>query len=300
MRLDVEFPSRGLKCRGWLYVPDASVAKQPGPAIVMGHGFSAVKEMFQLSAYAKRFEDAGFITLVFDFRFLGASDGSPRGHIISHEQQEDYRNAITWLSLQPEVDAERIGAWGTSYSGGHVLHLAAFDRRIKAVVAQVPTINPVEQIVYRSGKDGLDQLMGMLVADRQQRFEDGAVNYVKIVGLPGEVSALSAPDAYEAMMRSAAGAPNWINQVTLESLENYIEYLPTASIELISPTPLMMVLAEEDSLIPVELARSAFDRAGEPKELHTFPCGHFEVYETEPWFSQAVNSMVGWYAEYLD
>ena len=84
MRREVEFPSRGLKCRGWLYVPDTSAVNQPMPAIVMAHGFSAVKEMFQLSAYAERFEEAGFITLVFDFRFLGASDGNPRGKIISH------------------------------------------------------------------------------------------------------------------------------------------------------------------------------------------------------------------------
>ena len=299
MRRDVEFPSGGSLCRGWLYGPDAPARMQPAPAIVMAHGFSAVKEMFQLSSYAERFEAAGFMVLVFDFRFLGASDGNPRGQIISHEQQEDYRNAITWMSLQPEVDEDRIGVWGTSLSGGHVLHLAAFDKRIKTVVAQVPTIDPVKQIVHRSGKDGLERFMGMLATDRSQRFKDGTVNYVKLVGLPGELSVLSVPDAYEAMTRNAAKAPNWINQVTLESMENYVEYVPTASIELISPTPLLMVLAEQDSIIPVELARAAFDRAGDPKNLLVLPCGHFEVYETEPWFSDAVSSMVEWYTKYL-
>ena len=103
MRRDIEFPSGGALCRGWLYGPDASVVKQPAPAIVMAHGFSAVKEMFRLSTYAEHFEAGGFVVLVFDFRFLGASDGTPRGQIISHEQQEDYRNAISWMSLQPEA-----------------------------------------------------------------------------------------------------------------------------------------------------------------------------------------------------
>lgn len=78
-----------------------------------------------------------------------------------------------------------------------------------------------------------------------------------------------------------------------------VGYHPTASIELISPTPLLMILAEQDSLIPVELARAAFDRAGDPKELHTFPRGHFEVYESEPWFTKAVSSMVEWSTKYL-
>ncbi len=122
---------------------------------------------------------------------------------------------------------------------------------------------------------------------------------MKIVAPLGEVVALSSPDAYEAMNRNAEAAPSWANQVTLESLENYVEYVPTANIELISPTPLLMVLAEQDSLIPVELAREAFERAGEPKQIQAFACGHFEVYETEPWFSKAVESMVEWYKKYL-
>ena len=88
MRGDIEFPSGGSQCRGWLYVPNASEVKRPAPAIVMAPGFSAVKEMFHLSSYAERVEAAGFAVLVFDFRFLGASDGNPRGQIISHEPQE--------------------------------------------------------------------------------------------------------------------------------------------------------------------------------------------------------------------
>ncbi|WP_084786410.1 alpha/beta hydrolase [Mastigocladopsis repens] len=59
----------------------------------------------------------------------------------STEQHEDFRNAITWTQLQSEVDPERIGLWGFSYSGGHALHLAAFDPRVKAIVAQMPTVN---------------------------------------------------------------------------------------------------------------------------------------------------------------
>lgn len=112
MQRDVEFRSKGVRCRGWLYVPDDLVKGNAAAAIVMAHGFSAVKEMFQVSRYAGRFKDAGFVTLVFDFRFLGASEGDPRGQIVSHEQCEDIRNAITWLSRQPEVDEDRIGVWG--------------------------------------------------------------------------------------------------------------------------------------------------------------------------------------------
>ena len=299
MRREVEFPSKGLQCRGWLYVPKDFAEGQSAPAIVMAHGFSAVKEMFHLDRYAEAFAEAGFVTLVFDFRFLGASDGTPRGHIISREQCEDIRNAITWLARQPEVDENRIGAWGTSYSGGHVMHVAAFDRRIKAVVAQVPTIDPVEQVLRRSGRDGLERLMGMLAMDREQRFDGQPSRSVKVVAPKGELSALGVPEAYEAMSRQAKNAPSWANSVTLESLEDYIQYSPTAAIELISPTPLLMVVAEKDTLIPLDLAKAAFSRAGEPKSLHLAPCGHFEIYEKEPWFSRAVGRMVEWFAIHL-
>ncbi len=299
MQRDVEFSSKGLQCRGWLYVPDELANGDAAPAIVMAPGFSAVKEMFQVSRYAEKFTDAGFVTLIFDFRFLGASEGDPRGHIVSHEQREDISNAITWLSRQPEVDEARVGVWGTSLSGGHVMHLAGFDRRIKAVVSQVPTINPVEQIIRRSGRDGLERLMEMLAPDRERRFDGEPSSEMKVVAPEGELAALSGPEAYEAMSRHATTAPSWVNSVTLESLEDYVQYLPTARIELISPTPFLMVVAEEDSVIPADLQKAAFERAGEPKALHLGSCGHFEIYEKEPWFSEAVDRMVAWYTTHL-
>ena len=299
MRREVEFPSKGLQCRGWLYVPEDLTEDHSAPALVMGHGFSAVKEMFHLSRYAEKFEAAGFVTLVFDFRFLGASDGNPRGRILSYEQCEDIRNAITWLTRRPEVDKDRIGAWGTSYSGGHVLHLAAFDRRIRTVVAQVPTINPVEQVIRRSGRDGFERVMDMLAVDRVRRFDGELSRSIKVVAPEGELSALGVPEAYEAMTRQATNAPSWVNSVTLESLEDYIQYAPTAAIELISPTPLLMVVAEEDLLIPADLSKAAFDRAGAPKSLHLEPCGHFEIYERDPWFSRASDRMVEWFGMHL-
>ncbi|TMD56180.1 MAG: acetylxylan esterase, partial [Chloroflexi bacterium] len=116
MRHDVTFPSEGLNCAGWLYVPDDLKSGERRPAIVMAHGFSAVKEMY-LDNFAEVFVAAGFVTLVFDYRNQGASEGTARGRIIPAEQHEDYRNAITWVSLRPEVDASRIAVWGSSYSG---------------------------------------------------------------------------------------------------------------------------------------------------------------------------------------
>ena len=106
----------------------------------MAHGYSAVKEMY-LDRFAEVFAEAGIGAVVFDNRNFGASDGQPRQEIDPWQQIRDYRDAITWASDLPEVDAERIGIWGSSYSGAHVLVVGATDRRVKCVVAQVPLIS---------------------------------------------------------------------------------------------------------------------------------------------------------------
>ena len=139
MRKDVEFKTEdGVTLRGWLYLPDQSRGRVA--TIVMAHGFSAVKENY-LDKYAEVYSAAGLGALVFDNRCFGASDGKPRQHIDPWRQVADYRDAITYASTLAEVDADRIGIWGSSYSGAHVLVVGALDRRVKCVTAQVPLIS---------------------------------------------------------------------------------------------------------------------------------------------------------------
>ena len=125
-RTDVEFNAEGTILRGWLYLPDGAGERVPG--VVMAHGLSAVKEMY-LDAFAEVFAAAGLAVLVFDNRNFGASDGEPRQEIDPWAQVRDYRHAITWMRQVPDVDPDRIGVWGSSYSGGHVIVLAASRRR---------------------------------------------------------------------------------------------------------------------------------------------------------------------------
>jgi fermentation-respiration switch protein FrsA (DUF1100 family) len=85
----------------------------------------------------------------------------------------------------------------------------------------------------------------------------------------------------------------------MESLEKFAEYDPTGPIHLVSPTPLLMILAEQDQIIPAALARSAFDRAGEPKELLALDCQHTDVYNVEPWMSQSADAATDWFTSNL-
>jgi len=141
-RRDIEFDAEGVILRGWFYTANSDAAT--APVIVMAHGLSAVKEMY-LDDYAEHFSGAGLHVLVFDHRNFGASDGEPRQEIDPVAQTRDYRHAITYAKTLPEVDGEKIGIWGSSFSGGHVQVVAAYDKRVKAAVAQVPFVSGIRQ-----------------------------------------------------------------------------------------------------------------------------------------------------------
>src|SRR5919205_1045220 len=144
MRQDVEFQAEGPRLRGWLYIP--AEGGPPFPTVVMAHGFSAVKEMY-LDRFAEAFAEVGLASLVFDNRNFGASEGTPRYEIDPWTQVHDYRDAITYARGRPEVDRERIGVWGSSYSGGHVLVVGAVDRRVRCAVAQAPLVSGYRNIL---------------------------------------------------------------------------------------------------------------------------------------------------------
>ena len=124
-RTEIAFAGEGgVTLRGWLFAPDATERRA---AISMCHGFAGLKE-HGLERFAQALAEAGFVVLVHDHRNFGSSDGTPRHDIDPWAQIADWRRAITWLESRPEVDPARIGIWGSSFSGGHALVLAATPR----------------------------------------------------------------------------------------------------------------------------------------------------------------------------
>lgn len=295
MRTDVAFASEGTTCRGWLYLPDDRPAGARVPAIVMAHGFAAVKEM-RLDRFAEAFAAAGLASVVFDYRGLGASDGEPRQDLDPYAQVRDYRNAISFARARPEIDPARIGVWGSSYSGGHALTVAAWDRRVRAVVAQVPLIDAWEFVTRGLGPEMRDALVAQQIEERERIYAGGAPAMVPVVGAPD--AALGTPDAAEWFQAVAADAPSFRNEVTMRSWERILEYSPLRWIDRIAPTPLAIIAAQEDTLCPIALAREAFARAGEPKRLVELPVGHFAPYDP-PGFADAAGAAVDWFTTHL-
>jgi fermentation-respiration switch protein FrsA (DUF1100 family) len=297
MRQDIEFKAEGPRLRGWLYTPDQGSG--PFPAVVMAHGFSAVKEMY-LDSFAEAFAAAGLAALVFDNRNFGASDGEPRYEIDPWAQVRDYRDAITYARTRSEVDPDRIGVWGSSYSGGHVLVVGAIDRRVRCVVAQVPLVSGYRNILRLVRSDFLAGLRANLDQDRDARFAGQPPAMLPVVAEdPLAPSALPTPDSYQWFTETGrTRAPAWRNEVTLRTVELLMDYEPGAYIERIAPTPLLMVVAAGDYLTPADLALEAYARALEPKRLELLPGPHFGAY-AGPGFEQASGAARDWFVQHL-
>ncbi|WP_265112054.1 alpha/beta hydrolase [Halosolutus halophilus] len=296
MREDIEFEAEGDTLRGWLYTPQDATG--PVPTIVMAHGFSAVKEMY-LDKYAEVFSDAGLGALVFDNRNFGDSEGEPRYEIDPWQQVRDYRHAITYAITRDEVDGDRIGVWGSSYSGGHVLTVGALDHRVSAVVSQVPLTDGYHNVRRLVRSDIMDQYREQFDQDRLARFQGEEPETVPVVSeeLLGE-AALPTQDAYEWFMETEEErAPNWENKVTLKTVEMLSEYAPIDYIDRISPTPLLMIIAEGDHLAVADKAFEAYEKAREPKRLVTLDGGHFDAYVNK--FDESSGPAREWFVDHL-
>lgn len=295
MRIDIEFPSESRTLRGWLYRPANSDENRP--AIVMAHGLSCVKEQY-LDRYAEVFASAGFGVLVYDHANFGASDGAPRQEVDPVLQRRGYRDAISFAQTVPWIDPTRIGIWGTSFSGGHVIEVGATDRRVKCAVSQVPTISGYQSALRRTRADLVPALIARFENDRAARFQGEApMTLPAISDDPHAACAMGGADSYGFFTETQAFAPSWRNELTLRSAELARENEPGIYIARISPTPFLMIVAEQDVLTATDLCLSAYQQALPPKRLVTIPGGHFDPYVRQ--FKRTSEAARDWFTEHL-
>jgi dienelactone hydrolase len=293
-REDVEFEAGGgVTLRGWLFVPDGP---GPHPAITMAHGYAGVRE-HGLEPFARAFADDGFVVVLHDHRGFGASDGEPRQDVDPWRQIADWRRAISFLESRPEVDARRIGLWGTSYAGGHAIVLGATDRRLRCVVAQVPTISGYEQALRRIAPDAVAALEDAFAEDERAQARGEPPGYQALVSAdPAVAASYRAGDAIDFYLQSIPEGI-WENRVTVRSTRAARMYEPGVWVGRVSPTPLLMVVALNDTITLADLALAAYERALEPKRLQLIPGGHFAPYLAG--FTQAGDAARTWFREHL-
>ncbi|WP_338088253.1 alpha/beta hydrolase [Neobacillus citreus] len=294
-RINIEFNAEGAMLRGWLYTPNTS--EENFPAIIMSHGYGSLKEMY-LDAFAEHFANNGFAVLVYDHRNFGDSDGFPRQEINPYEQVLDFQHAITFICTLKEIDRSRIGIWGTSYSGGHVLQVAAMDKRISCVVAQVPTVSGSQAALRRVQPDEVPTLLNTFYDDRENRMLGGKPAYKKIVAeTTDEQGIYQNEEAVKWYLKAGKRSPNWRNEVTIRSIDLSRSYEPGKYFSMISPTPLLILVAADDIVTPTDLTLAAYEEAREPKKLVIIDGHHFTPYIEK--FDIYSNEALKWFTQHL-
>jgi fermentation-respiration switch protein FrsA (DUF1100 family) len=274
VRVNIEFLADDLTLRGWLFTPDEG--KGPFPVVIATHGFAAVKEQ-SLNEVGEAFSRAGLAALIYDHRCHGESDGLPRGHIDPWAQVHDYRHAISFAETLEVVDRDRIGVWGTSYSGAHAIVVAAVDKRVKAGCAQVPMISGLGMLQRSMAASSWNPLIDSLEEERRSWAKGNEPKRLPIVAKePGSGAAFVSPRSYHFYFYH--NAPTFKNDLTLRSIDLTLEYDAGPYLERLNTTPFQFVIAADDLATPTDLQLEAFARIRGPKELVVMPGDHYTSY----------------------
>jgi pimeloyl-ACP methyl ester carboxylesterase len=296
----VEFPSGGVRCVA-THLPGVgdAFAGEEGrrPCVVMGHGLAGTVDA-GLLPYAERFAAAGLDALAFDYRHFGLSGGEPRQLLSVRRQLEDYAAAIAHARSLPGVDPERIVLWGSSYSGGHVVAAAVSDGRVAAVIAQTPLMDGLAGVSNVARYAGPGQLVRLTLAglrDLAAALRGRPAVTIAAVGPPGDLAAMTTPDAEPGYL--AIVGPSWRNELAARIMLYAGSYRPGLKSDRL-PCPMLVQIADRDSVAPVKPAQDAVWRATGRAELRTYPIGHFDVYRGAP-FERAVADQLHFLSRHL-
>jgi pimeloyl-ACP methyl ester carboxylesterase len=279
-REDINFDSGGTRCAAWLYRPEGEGSH---PCVVMAHGFTGVREQ-RLDAYAERFAAAGVAALVFDYRHFGSSEGDPRQLLDIGRQLDDWRAALAFARGLDGIDPKRVALWGSSFSGGHVVAVAAGDPQVAAVVSQAPFTDGLSAI-RAGGVAAALRLVGAGLRDQVGALLGRKPYTMPAVGPPGTLAAMTAPEAEPGFHSLDPPDSTWRNRVIARialTIGLYRPYAKFASLR----CPVLVTVCEHDATTPPGPAVRAADRSPNA-ELLRYPIGHFEVY-LDPSFERTV------------
>ena len=274
-RVDRDFQSHGLKCAGWLFLPEG-VSKPP--VVIMAHGIAA-ERTFRLPAFAEKFTARGLACFIFDYRNFGASEGEPRNLVSPARHLEDWRVAIKHVKNLPEIDPTRIALWGSSFGGGHVLAIASETTGLSAVVAQVPFVDGAVML-RNAPRSFIVQATFKGIRDLARSLTFRKPYCVPVVAEPGEFALMSTPESQPGYLALVPPGSKWRNEAPARILLTLPRYRPALHADRIT-CPVLIVIAEKDSLIPAREIEKAAARIPKVKILK-FPVNHFAVYVGEP------------------
>jgi uncharacterized protein len=292
MKRPVTFYSEGYKLVGDVYYPDDLQPGETRAGIVLCHGYTGVKDLY-LPDNARVLNEAGYMVMTFDYKGWGESAGA-RSRLAPYSRVADVQAAVTFLGTLPEVDANRLGIYGTSYGGATVVWVGAIDPRVTCIVSVVGIGHGARWMRSVRRPDEWYDLLCRAREDQCQRALTGESAFV-------ERNEILLPDRQSAELAAAARRHNSsaVNTIPLEYVDDTLGFNPEWVVDKIAPRPVLFITTDNDRLVPPEESENLYARAGEPKKLVVLKgYGHYEVY-VEPAFSEVMAASLDWYRTYL-
>ena len=299
----VEFMSDGAKLVGNLYLPENFDAGKRYPAVIVSGSWTTVKEQMA-GLYAEKLAGQEFITLAFDFRNFGESEGTPRFYENPLQKVEDIENAVTYLQSFPQVDADRIGALGICAGSMYTLMAAAEDKRIKSVVTAASWLHDAEAVkLFYGGEEGVEAKIAAARSAKRKFASTGEVEYIPTISTTDQSAAMFGP--YDYYLNPERGAiPEWsADKFAVMTWEDWLTLDPMPSAdELTAPT----LMIHSDGAILPQYTRQYFERiAAQDKKLHWIetqlqsPFHQFSFYDQEFEVNESVEQAKRWFSEKL-
>ncbi|MDA2895325.1 alpha/beta fold hydrolase [Mycolicibacterium sp. BiH015] len=282
---EISFISGEDDCSAWHF----SASGENRPAVVMAHGFGGTKDS-GLEPFARRFAAAGFDVVAFDYRGFGASGGMPRQSLSVRRQIDDYHAAIAATQKLPGVDTNRIALWGASFSGGHVLRVAAERDDVGAVIALTPLTSGLAVSSRAAASRNIVTSLRWTLTGVRSRIAVGrgrAPTLMPLVSPVGESGAPALDGAYESY--TALAGPTWRNEIDSSIGLQVLGVRTTAAAKKLR-CPLLVQIADFDQYVPAGAvaATAAHGRA----QVHHYPCNHFDVWPGNDWFDKTATDQL--------
>lgn len=296
VRETIKIPSHGELLDAWKYPSAGAASRSRSPAIVLAHGLGAIKEL-RLDAFSERFSQAGYVCVVFDYRYFGGSTGYPRGLIDVESQIEDWNVVLDYVARMPEVDPDRIGIFGTSFSGGHAIRLAATNPRVKATVSQCPFTDGLASSTT-VGFLPLPKLAFLAVWDMFFSSKEKPVR-VPLVGSPGEAALLNSTDSYSGYLSLL---PPGMTELEVDAVPArvilHFPFLYPGSYAKQIKRPIFFAICGNDLVAPAGPTLRYAKQAPKATIQYHENMGHFDIYTGEA-FEHAVRDYITFYRTHL-
>ena len=301
MLKEVSFNNKALKLAGHLHLPDNFREDQKYPALVGIHPAGGVKEQV-IGLYAKRLAAHGFVALVYDSSYQGASEGEPRLLEDPTTRVEDARCAADYLTTLPFVDAERMGVFGVCAGGGYALSVAQTERRFKAVatVSAAPMGEGARNFLGHEVPPA-EQIKTLEMASRQRTAEARGEKPLYAPFVPEKLEDINenTPDllreGYDYYRTPRGQHPNSKGRFLLTSTDRIFAYSAFDHISDFLTQPLLLIAGSKaDTKI---FSDQACELSKGPKELFVVDgATHIAMYDVPEYVDQAIAKMVKFFS----